>query len=1110
MSEEKVLINYDKNLVYKNDPTNQIGTDTDLLSLYPSQSILRTIPTPAGDIAYVRKFGTAHTITDLTNLSDPGVANLTWVVKTTDGITTYGSRANGGAYTDGSTTAISTAIRLEAVASGGNVTLPASMTLTDATFGALTVILPAETVYNGDTRIFYISAGGSSYYDLLMKYGGARHTPILNSNRYSYFHIYDAHAACVTANDDGVEILDSETYSFPYKDSGGTWRYELDMNKSGLHLYSASGYSPKIKSIVGADTDREVSGLFNNATAVFFNENGTNVDTGATGYQDTWHDPYGTIANALTAAAAKGITNVIYGGINGANGTITENLNITVNNYNFETEYGYIPYINGYFYISHTTGFVAANIIGFGIKEIHILAPSVFPATTMEASIYCCNIYNSSQYGIRLFGGYEVPNSSQSTAQAYVKNCKIYNSVAGITTSTSYPAVDKSGAVAVYIDNSYIYNNYYGIDIFSSTAQCNLYINNSLIYNNTYNIRLKTSIINTNMMSTGYDIRLNNCFLGISEYTIFCNGLKPVGSQLSVIIDNNIIYLNDIGIEDNGNTLGVGTADNNCFWENTIDTSGGGFVYTNSITIDPILNKETLSYKFGISRNSSCYRSGNDNDDVGSHLRIIEINNDDIEINGIQIDGNSQYNNAIYILDSVDHTGVIIKWCSIFDFQGIAIDLYDDDTNTDAIISNNLIYNSGNGIALSYGGNTIEYNVVYNNSIFGIWSDYTGNIFNHNVFYGNEYGLYLESNSAAITIKNCIFNNNSFYGIFSEVSIIVTYCDITDAVNNIYISDSTNITDNPLFVNTNAGEENFNIKTIEAGFIKDSACKNAGESDIGAYQLDRGIESEAWKTYQLEHNPENMNDDLIPKGLREFESGTGSIDFFAKCFKRIFPFIWTKSNPTTKEQNKRLQYLNTLIKTRENELNNERTKVRLHFRPTEFLYSWNGIISGISLIDSLASWFHNEFKGYSTGIKFTDGIGTGTLSASAKTLTINPSPLFTTDKWKGYYIYYNFYYYIIVSNTANVLTLADPEGTLTDALNIDWAIEKYFKIISNTETILTLKDSNTELIDGTYDYYIDFIECKVNRPGFNFDQNPRFAFTKERQKSGYAITFEEI
>ena len=51
---EKLLLNYYHDQSYNNDPVNAIGATTSLT--------LRTVPTPSGDIAYVRKFGTDYLI----------------------------------------------------------------------------------------------------------------------------------------------------------------------------------------------------------------------------------------------------------------------------------------------------------------------------------------------------------------------------------------------------------------------------------------------------------------------------------------------------------------------------------------------------------------------------------------------------------------------------------------------------------------------------------------------------------------------------------------------------------------------------------------------------------------------------------------------------------------------------------------------------------------------------------------------------------------------------------------------------------------------------------------------------------------------------------------
>ena len=56
-----------------------------------------------------------------------------------------------------------------------------------------------------------------------------------------------------------------------------------------------------------------------------------------------------------------------------------------------------------------------------------------------------------------------------------------------------------------------------------------------------------------------------------------------------------------------------------------------------------------------------------------------------------------------------------MKWCSLYDFQGIGVDFYDDDTDLDSSFLNCEIYNNGNGIKLTYGGNTFEECLIYNN-----------------------------------------------------------------------------------------------------------------------------------------------------------------------------------------------------------------------------------------------------------------------------------------------------------------------------------------------------------------------------------------------------------
>ena len=142
--------------------------------------------------------------------------------------------------------------------------------------------------------------------------------------------------------------------------------------------------------------------------------------------------------------------------------------------------------------------------------------------------------------------------------------------------------------------------------------------------------------------------------------------------------------------------------------------------------------------------------------------------------------------------------------------------------------------------------------------------DYTVQVVNHNVFYNNQYGVNLFSNSGSIIYKNNISFLNSLYGIFSEVPVAITYNCIVDAINNIDISDASNIINEPLFVNTDSGDEDFHIKTTEGGFIHDSPCKDSSDDtpvqDIGAYNVLRSVASESYKKYQLESNPRDLNE----------------------------------------------------------------------------------------------------------------------------------------------------------------------------------------------------------------------------------------------------------
>ena len=1070
---ELVQIDYDHEIDYTITAENQVGAETD--------TGLRTVPTPGAEVYYVRKFGTDYNITEVTDIEDPVDANMTFTVKALDG-TTLGARTGGGAFVAGSTVTAQ-GCYLEIEADGGDVTVLASITIdTDVDAGGLAFTCAAETIYDGNTLTLYLSDTGSTYYDSSYMYGGGRHTPAADTARKPFFHPYDCVLDGGWGNDDGIEIVDSQTYSFPYKASDGNWYYELPLSVTPCYLYSTDGQAPTIKGDIGASATREVSALFNNVTAVFFNENGTNTDTGATGYEDSWHDPYGTMANALTAAAGKGVSLVIYGGT----GATVENNYITIGNttlgaYTLELEYGYYCTLTGLSsnYISLNNA--SCNIYGFSLDTIIITTTANWGGDFKN-----CDCFSNPSIFFRI----------NNTFSGNINNCVFRNNHIGIS---FLDGTNHSGTIS----NSLFYNNTtYGIEsailgIFTGS------INNCLAYDNG---------------NSGFYIR--NDFRGTFEnclawnnisYGIHTNLTAFTGTIRNCIVWNNGAY--DLYRQGTQPTITESNYGTNAAAANDW-TIGAG-----CITTDPKFCKIIYPYRLGISRDSGAYRTDTSSDDMGAHLRIIEINESDIEINGIEFDGNSQFNNAIYIADTADHTGTIIKWCSIHDFHGIQIDLYDNNTDLDAIISNNLIYNGGNGLALSYGGNTLEENCIYNNTIYGIWSDYTGQTFNHNVFFGNYYGLYLESNSGSIIIKNCIFHNNLNYGINSEVSLNTTYCCHADAVNsNVDISSSTNITENPLFVSEVSSSEDFHLKRTERDNIVESPCLDASDTtsfpDMGAYDEDASVGEESWKKFVLNYNPTNMNDEIATKGRINFDDIYGNVHLWGQDQHLILPFKWSDDFASDEEQYNMIRYFCGLIPTRQNGKTESQCEFRVKLLPTSYFGSGTGTIDASAKTLTDSGWYPNQKKGWHVTIKYTSGTATGNLVAASKTLVVTGLTA-TVDQYEGYYFPYNGYYYYIKSNIPTSggeteLVLSDPNDTLTaDASGINWSICKMFKVESNTTTVLTLTDDDSELPDGSYDYYFDFIKSRVITNNFVGNQSG-FKWDTWKTKSGYDITFTEV
>jgi hypothetical protein len=1036
---EKAQIDYDFLIEYFNTELNAIGATTSLT--------LRTVDTIAGDTAYVRKFGTGYLITSVSDIEDPVDPNMKFLVYDLSG-TLMGSRIGGAPFVAGST-GDGTGCYLEIEASGGAVTVLASITIdTDIDAGGLAFTCVAETVANGDTLRLYLSDTSSTYYSSDYVHGGARHTPALNNTRLPYRTQNLALASIVTANNDGCVTLDSESYD-----------EEIDWNLADSFCLAAIGQTPTITRGIGARITRFTFQEYNNLTATYFNNSGS--DTTGDG---TWQNPYKTPNFAINNV--KNIY-VVFGGNNATNNEFFE-LNVTLSeDISLESDYKFISNYNAVgtdSFISNDETTVVRGIVLIGNNKLTtqgLTAASTGEALAVEDSeIYDCDIAVRDVTSITL---------------VIINNSLLHdNNTAYYHTGTALTQSD----VDVY--NNIFYNNDIGVfSVAADTTGSEIDVYNNVFYNNTTGIKytsanpvaIRGSVVNNTFNNNDIGLNLDGTNTGSFNFNI----------------DNNIFRdHNTSGIKSLGTTNK--TINNNCFYINVADLDGN-FTNNNPVNADPELCS-IVNGHYGIKPSSPCYRAGTDSDDIGIKTRIMEINESNITINGMTIDGQTGYSAGLFLLDTVNHTDLIMKWCTVKDCIGGGGDFYDDDTNLDFQILNCDFNNNGYGIGLHYGGNIIQESLFYKNSAQQLFISRLSNTINHCIFYGGEYGIYNDSNFAVV--KNCIIDSNSLYGIYSASAMSsITYSNITSGVNStVDISDSTNINTEPLFINVITGQENFNIKTKETNILDDdgnvidqyqtnSGCKDASDGvlydDIGAYGVDRGIEELAWKKYEFEYNPSNLNDQNMPIDPIEFNDALGVYSSWAKAHRIRFPLIWSENHATSVQQNNKIKYFNSLRQSRELGKTKDSTRLRFKRLPVSFLASGsNGIISasGKTMTDSAGTYDEDELKGYWLAIKLDTRVNF-VISASGKTATSSGAG-WTVNEHEGRFLKYNGLSYYIKSNTSEVLSLSDPYSTLVDASAQTLSIELYFEIKTNTGTVFTLYDEDSELIDGTYDYYVDF------------------------------------
>lgn len=1083
-----IVFHYDKYIEYLVTALNAVGATTSLT--------LRTLPTPAGNIAYVKKFGADYAIGDITNavIEHPrsaagnewiftfyGWNGTAWVsmgvVEDAGGISTYSDGAEFAA------TKVKIVLHREnlqySITNGDHITLT-----TDTDPGGLSVMLSGES---GTVDLtWYLASSGSTYYDEDYKYGGYRHTPVLDSQIFTYFHPYDAYAALNSA-DDGVCILDSEHYSFPYKDTGGTWRDELTMSRATTYLYSANGYTPTIEGIVGASVYREVTAIHNNSNSIFVSKTGLDANAG------TYQLPKLTHAGAIAAIVAQ--TYIITMDNENYYETITFNINIT-----FESLYGYIPTFsyetatnfNFAFGASgqadHFFGynFDGANLINYGLY---------FLFQRCASNIYCNSFYNY------IMAGTKYQDAIGENFSANIKYNKFYNNNIGLSIGE-----DSAAAITGNIMKNYFYNNIYGI--FNSTVDAaSTAFNNNIFYLNTYSMYY-------NLFNNANATTFQNNTITKSNYGIYVTSTG--GGDYTGTCSNNIVYWNTIyDLYTNGAGT-TGSLQDSHYGTKTVGWSADAECQT----VDPLFCEISINpYILGIQPNKAttkAYRSGTDADDRGAHFRLIEINESTIEINGIIFDGNSQYNNAIYKLDTANHTAINIKWCTFQNFQGIAIDYYEDSANSSVTVANCDINNNGCGIAFYYGGNTVDNSLIYRNSVYGIWADYTTHVMTNISFYNNQYNVYLESSISGLLFKNNISYGASLYGIYSEASMVVTYSCITDAINSyVDITATNNITDDPQFVNVISGSEDFNLKSAYNGYGLDSPCIGIGDDskDLGCYDISRSITEQAYKQYQLEHNPSKMDEDMIEVDKLTFEDAKGNYSNFASADKMVFPFKWNDDDMTGDTQRLKMKYFAKLKPTFKNGKTESECEILMTLLPDTHYGANVGVIDAIvkTLTDTSYEWNENSKEGWFVNVIWETVAAGGTILAAGKTLT--DTGQFAGKTYTGFWVYtmsgYNkFHYYYIKSHTDDALTLSDPNGDLINESAVTYYILKWFKIESNTKTVLTLTDNDSELVSGTYTYYIDHI--KVRSKAWSDYNQKIFDYATEKTKSEYGITFQEV
>lgn len=1037
---DKLIIDYDFLRQYTITPANAVGPTT--------STTLRTVTAHDNNNSrYVRKFGIAYEITEVTDIEDPVDTDMKFWVYALDG-TLLGSRVGGGAFVAGTTLSTAQACYMKVTGTGTATMLTTVLIDTDVDAGGKDFVFPAESVVNGTDIDFYLSQTTSTYYDEDMTTGGARHTPD-GTQEFPYFKIQTALDAC-DSYFPICTVLDSATYDEDLT-IDGAWT-----------LQAALGQTPKITRGIGPRVTREIEYDGNNVNSVYIDAVNGSDTTG----DGTYQNPVATIVKGFDFLSA---TRVYYKVMDSSVHNIGD---MGLSLLSLEPGYGYVPTIKG------RIAMQTASTYFCGFKFDASKYTYAVAVTATNVKIHDNEFYNYLTYGFYGTGNY---------AYSVYRNRFLYTS-------------DYSTGSDIYISGTCSGNISYN---FCSNAYNGIYIINATSLNITHNICFDNNStgICLNLTSATYAGNITNNLCTGATYGIY---LAKTGGTNSGTISKNICWLNDTYDIMADYAVTVTYFDYGTKHENV--------TANNSITTDPqFVDSSARNYALKIG--SGAYKTDGAENDIGPITGNILVSASTVAINGFYLDGQDYYSYGIYKTGATDYTGLTVKWCDIQNYNGRGVDDYAG-AATSGVFSNNKISDNGNGIYLPWGATTFDYNIVYTNTFYGLYRGKILGSFNHNVFFGNLLeGYHIITGSTSEIIKNSIFYANGNYGINSVVNIYVYNSCINDSVSTTvsYTQDgNNNITDAPLFINENNDTEDFRLKSISRGYIYDSPCIEGADDgySMGAYLETEAVTGEGWKTYQLEHEPANMNIDFVMKGSSKAESGFGAMYHRGKGFKMILPMEWGGNQYTSAKQTNKIRYFQSRVPTVKNSLTREECLFRLWILPQTFLDSASTVTISTTALTITASgkdWVENQWVGFWAGVRHAL-VSSGVITTSTAQV-VKSGAGWTTDQWAGYYYRYDGKTYLILSNNSTTLQLSDPNGYLANG-TVDGYIEQYYKITSNTATALTVEDPYDYIISTNVGFYIAFVRCYVSSTVYGYRQ-PMFAPTKDTWKAGYQITFEE-